>query len=139
MSRTPTYKTWAGMKNRCYNPLCGDYKNYGARGIAVCERWHDFQSFLEDMGIKPAGMSIERLDNEADYSPGNCVWATKATQSRNRRFVHLNAEKAEAIRAGRRQGKTYEALAQEFGTSISHAHRIVKGQSWADTCGGSAA
>ncbi|MEP0149964.1 hypothetical protein [Roseibium sp.] len=131
MSRTPTYKSWAEMKRRCYSASCADFKNYGARGIQVCERWHEFSNFFEDMGERPTGLSIERIDNDANYDPGNCVWADRTTQSRNRRFVHLDKATAAAIRLGRESGKTYDALSREFGISISHAHRIASGDAWA--------
>jgi len=77
------------MKERCSNPKSGTYKNYGARGITVCPEWTDsFENFLRDMGPHPgSGYSIDRIDNEGDYEPGNCRWATKKTQNRNRRNI----------------------------------------------------
>lgn len=130
MTRTPTYKSWVGMKRRCYVESGADYKNYGARGIVVCDRWHDFVNFYEDMGECPPGLSIDRIDNDKNYEPGNCQWADKTHQARNRRFVHVNMETATAIRAARETGKTLTALSKEFGVSISHAHRIVNWESW---------
>lgn len=87
MRDTPTYQAWRGMKERCYNPGHASYAYYGARGIAVCERWRDnFAAFLADMGKMPAdSMTIDRLDNDANYSPANCRWATKTQQNRNHR------------------------------------------------------
>lgn len=80
------YATWAGMKARCSNPNNKDYIYYGARGIKVCERWQEFASFLEDMGPKPTAQhSIERRDNDKDYEPENCYWATAIEQIHNRR------------------------------------------------------
>ncbi len=82
--RTPTWHIWQGMIQRCRNPKNPSFKNYGGRGIKVCERWMDFDSFLADMGQRPAGMEIDRFpDNDGDYEPGNCRWATDAEQSRN--------------------------------------------------------
>jgi hypothetical protein len=128
---SPTYKSWQGMKRRCYVPHCADYPNYGGRGIVVCERWHAFENFLADMGERPGrGLSIERVDNDGDYEPGNCRWATKLDQCRNRRYVRLSVEIAEAIRSARRSGHTLARLATDFGISQSHASRVVRGEVW---------
>jgi hypothetical protein len=73
------------MQNRCYNPKRKEYKNYGGRGIQVCERWMNIHHFLEDMGHPSAEQTIERKDNQGHYEPGNCYWADHKTQQRNRR------------------------------------------------------
>lgn len=80
-----TYHTWEGIKKRCLNPNCINYNDYGGRGITVDERWLDFRNFLEDMGEKPKGYSLDRIDNDRGYSKENCRWADLATQSNNRR------------------------------------------------------
>ena len=85
MSKTPTYKNWATMLQRCSNPHVPNYSNYGGRGITVCARWRIFENFLRDMGAAPRGLSLERSNNAKGYSKGNCYWATRAEQSRNKR------------------------------------------------------
>lgn len=82
---SPTYVTWQGMLARCETPSAGNYKSYGARGVAVCDRWHRFEHFLEDMGKRPEGASIDRIDSDGNYEPSNCRWADNATQHANRR------------------------------------------------------
>ena len=80
------YRAWNLMKRRCYNHNDRSYRNYGSRGIKVCDRWiNSFQNFLEDMGSKPDGCSLDRIDTNKDYSPENCRWADWWTQQRNRR------------------------------------------------------
>ncbi len=82
---SPTYKSWHMMKQRCTNPTNKQYKDYGGRGIKVCKKWFSFTGFLADMGVRPEGTSLERLDNNKGYNAKNCVWATKKAQQRNRR------------------------------------------------------
>ena len=84
------YKTWRRMRDRCLTPTCHDYQEYGARGITVCERWRQsFSAFFEDMGPRPEGLTLERTNNNGNYEPGNCKWATLKEQSRNTRKNHL--------------------------------------------------
>ena len=83
---TGTYSTWIGMRQRCCNPRSPRYMDYGGRGIGVCDRWlNSFENFLEDMGEKPEGLTLERVNNNGDYEPGNCIWGTYYVQGNNTR------------------------------------------------------
>jgi len=89
-SKTKVYRVWADMLQRCQNPKSCNYKFYGARGIKVCDRWQDFENFLADMGERPTEHhSIERIEVNGNYEPGNCRWATRKEQYRNRRNNRL--------------------------------------------------
>lgn len=112
---SPEYRCWWGMKHRCLYPNEVGYKNYGARGIKICDRWlNSFLTFYADMGPRPSpAHSIERLDTNANYEPANCVWATDTEQGRNRRnnrLITYNGETACMIVWSERTGISYSAL-----------------------------
>ena len=109
--RTRTYQIWAGMMDRCEwggNPKA--WKHYGARGIRVCERWHDYRLFLADMGAVPHGRSIDRINNDGNYEPSNCRWATVKEQA-------LNTSRTRKVRY---QGQIIPAMELSGMLGISH-------------------
>lgn len=90
LTGSPTYRSWRGSRYRCENPLHPHYSRYGGRGIRVCDRWsNSFEDFLADMGLRPPGTSLDRIDNNGHYEPMNCRWATRQQQSSNRRNTHF--------------------------------------------------
>jgi len=119
---TTTYYVWGAMVQRCTNPNNTDWKDYGGRGITVCERWRDFKNFLADMGEKPDGMSIDRIDNDGPYSPENCRWATTREQAAHTRKVTLTDADVEWVRAN--PSKTLQELAEVLGCGMTTIGRI---------------
>lgn len=107
MRHHPLYSTWASMIGRCTNKKSQDYPNYGGRGITVCQEWaSDPARFFSDMGERPAGTSLDRIDNEKGYSKDNCRWATNAQQHANRRITVKFSD-----------GRTVDEVAREAGVS----------------------
>lgn len=106
--RTREYKAWEGAKGRCHREKDPGFKNYGARGIRMCDRWREsFEAFLEDMGLCPRDHSIERIDVNGNYEPANCRWANLVEQHSNRRdnrFIEVGGERVTLAQASRRLG-----------------------------------
>lgn len=123
--------TWHGMIDRCHNPKAPNYNDYGARGIAVCERWREsFDAFYIDMGIKPSGYSIERINFNGHYEPGNCRWATVTEQNRNKRDVVLNEEVVSDAKRRHAEGESIAGIARRVGIKYHTMYQAIKGVSW---------
>lgn len=121
--RSPTYKSWSSMKERCLKPSHVSYSRYGGRGVTVCDRWIDsFENFLKDMGERPPGLTLDRIDPNGNYEPSNCRWATYYEQSvnrRNSRFISF-------------QGKTLtlSQWASELGMSQGCLSQRINKRKW---------
>lgn len=127
---SPTYVSWRAMINRCRVHTSIQYPSYGGRGIKICDAWLRFENFLADMGERPRGMTLERINNHGNYEPGNCRWATRAEQNRNTRTTKLTVEAASDIRLRRKNGETLMAIAVDYGVSKSLVHAVTRGKSW---------
>jgi predicted DNA-binding protein YlxM (UPF0122 family) len=130
-TKTPIYQCWRSMIGRCNNKNDKGYKNYGGRGIKVCERWNNFENFLEDMGEKPDGLSIDRIDNDGNYEPNNCRWATDKEQMRNRRNttnIPFNGDQISLVEVAETKGMSKQALRKRINRGWNIKEAIEKPQ-----------
>jgi hypothetical protein len=147
----PEYHAWKDMRYRCYNPEHREFCHYGGRGIKVCDRWSDelpnhegFWNFLADMGRRPEDVnfprSLDRIDNDGNYEPRNCRWATASEQNSNQDNDHRRGEKngsakltnddIPVIRQLRKERYTYEAIAATFDVAVRTIRDIISGRTW---------
>lgn len=116
-TNSPTYKTWNSMINRCTYPSAQKFARYGGRGIKVCKRWRQYENFLADMGKRPPDTSLDRIDNDGDYEPNNCRWATRNVQRRNmasNNRITFNGETLTLAEWAERTGIPRERLRHRF-------------------------
>lgn len=132
--QSPTYVSWYAMKSRCDNAAQDNFAFYGGRGIKYCPEWADFESFLRDMGERPAEKTLDRYpDPNGDYCKENCRWATKAEQSYHGKGVKLDVEKVKAIRRFYAVGNvTQKELAEAFSVSVACIKQVVQRRQWRD-------
>lgn len=132
------YRIWCGMRHRCNNPRDRAYQSYGGRGIKVCDQWLDFTNFLADMGRSPPGSSLDRIDNDRGYEPGNCRWATQRQQARNtrtNRLIEINGDVQCVMEWAERFGLPYGRVLQRLtmGWSPEEALELTPRIKWAGT------
>ena len=130
MSKSKEYRVWDSMIGRCHRVTHRAFKDYGARGIFVCDEWRNFEGFYADMGAQPKCMTLERLDNSRGYSKDNCVWASVTDQARNRRTTKLNIEKVVAIRRLLDDNMSQQKIADMFLVTRSNIGHISQKLTW---------
>ena len=125
---SPTYNSWRSMVQRCTNKNHKWYWRYSPLGFD--SRWVSFENFLEDMGVRPLGRTLERVDNEAGYSKSNCIWATKSEQQKNRRVTVLSPELAQSILLLRSSGLMIREISAELGIHRSTITNVLYRGDW---------
>lgn len=124
-----TYRTWKEMRQRCNNPNSDGYRWYGAKGVSICPRWDSYALFLADMGERPEGKTLDRIDARLGYEPGNCQWLVPLEQTRKQEKNILRPV-VDEVRRGRAAGLSCATLARKYGVSRSTVHRCVTGRTW---------
>lgn len=130
------YMAWLHARQRCRNPRDASYKNYGGRGVHFCEIWDDFVLFAVYMGPRPAGATLDRINNDGNYEPGNCEWASYKTQARHTQKNKLTAALVSAIKTehipgkNRRERGNTALLARKYGIHKNTILAAVRGEIW---------
>lgn len=131
-NKSPEWRTWVGMRKRCLTETDKAYRHYGGRGINICARWSAFENFLADMGRKPSpDHSIDRIDNDGNYEPGNCRWATRLEQSRNKRTTILSEDVAIQIRELANSGVSKAEISRSLNVHYSSVKQVAARRQWA--------
>lgn len=130
MEATPTYKSWSSMKERCSNINAPNYRNYGGRGISYCQEWGSFESFFRDMGKRPSGHTLGRINNNGNYCLENCRWETPKQQQRNKTNTKLNTQLLVEIRERYKEGEGKTAIARTLGRQRHNVRDALSGKCW---------
>ena len=143
-AKHPMYKAFMGMRQRCHNPNHYQFHRYGGRGIKICDRWmirgQGFWNFLADMGERPEGMSLDRIDNDGGYCPENCKWSTRKEQTANANLAtgerhgmaKMTIEKAREAKQLIAEGLTLKEIAAQLGVARTTISDIKHGRTWID-------
>lgn len=135
-SKSPTFRSWRSMISRCLYPSQVSYQRYGARGVAVCESWsRSFDAFLADMGVRPEGSTLDRIDVNGNYEPGNCRWATPRQQAQNTRTNTLNPELVLEIVGRFEHGESVSSIARRMNVRRTSAQKVIHGDTWSNITG----
>lgn len=137
LQRFVLFNTWSSAIERCHNPTNKSYADYGGRGIAVCERWRaSFDAFVADMGPRPEGLTLDRIDVNGSYSPDNCRWADRFVQARNKRNTKLSLQDIVDIAKATEEGHRPEAIAVFYGVTGAYVRKLTAGDRPVPLCKG---
>lgn len=129
----PLYYVWRSMRDRCMNPNNRQWNDYGGRGISICERWNSFQAFVDDMGPRPDGYSLDRIENDQGYSAGNCRWASRKEQQRNQRravYVMVEGQRYRAIELAEIAGVKTDTVIERAKRGLPYLAVISRDPLW---------